>query len=155
MFSPALQGLNSGSSAATVDASLTGCSDAGLGKISFIAGRLQGLVGSVSPGNCTSLAISHVAPPLSGGSVVWAPHAHLAGSGGISFPAGAATIIDLNRGTFLQVSYSGGSVTTGSFANSGESSMTATSTQSDAQLAGKCRSKNGLSVDDFRGTATL
>ena len=155
-FSPALKGLNSGPSTATVSANVSRCFDFSGHKFSIIGGNLQGLVGSASPGNCTSIAIAHVVPALSGGSVTWSQHSNVAASSGVSFPASGATVItNFNGVTFLQVSYSAGSVSGGSFANSGQSSMTVTSKQNDAQLESRCSSRRGVSAVTFDGTATL
>lgn len=154
-FSPALEGESSGSSTATVSATLSSCISSAGGKLKVASGHLEGLIGSVSPANCTSVAIAHVAPPLSAGSVAWAARTRLTASKGVSFPVGGATIVTIGGVTFLQVSYSGGDVTDGSYANSGDTSMTVTSDQNDAQLAAKCSSRKGLTLVNFKGTSTL
>jgi hypothetical protein len=154
-FSPALKGLDGGTSKATVTATLTGCTGVKHRKVSITGGHLKGLVGTVTPDNCTDIAINRSIPPLSGGSVAWAPASIAATSSGISFSAGGASVVTIDGVTYLQVTYSGGSVNSGSFANSGDSEISATTTLNDAQLEDKCTAPNGLSTVDFTGISIL
>jgi hypothetical protein len=153
-FSPALVGLNQGTSEATVTATLSGCTSRHR-KVTATAGHLKGLIGSVSPANCTNIAIDHTPPPLSGGSVTWAPTGAAAASTGIFFPAGSADVVTVNGVTFLQVSYFGGNVSSGSFTDFGGASISGTTTLNDAQLEDECTSSTGLSAVKFSGTAVL
>jgi hypothetical protein len=154
-FSPALTGLDSGSSKANVSGRLSHCTNARHGKVKVTGGKIKGLIGLVSPDNCTNLAINHTPPPLGGGSASWASTSAVATSAGLSFPTGTVDIVTVNQVTYLQVSYTGGSVAEGSFANSGGSSITGTTTENDAQLEDRCTSAKGLSSVGFSGTATL
>lgn len=154
-FNPPLTGLDSGTSEAKVSATLSGCTHATHNKITLTGGHLKGLVGFVSPDNCTDVAINHVLPTLSGGSVAWSPTSEVTPSSGISYPSGVAGVVTINGVTFLQVSYFGGSVSQGSFATSSGSQITATTSQNDAQLEAKCTSKKGLSSVTFTGSAII
>jgi hypothetical protein len=153
-FNPALVGLNQGTSEATVTATLSGCTSKHR-KVTATGGHLKGLIGSVSPANCTNIAIDHTPPPLFGGSVTWAPTGATAASTGISFPTGSANVITVNGVTFLQVSYFGGTVSSGSFINSGGASISGTTSLNDAQLEDECTSSKGLSAVKFAGAAVL
>jgi hypothetical protein len=154
-FDPPLTGLNNGTSEAKVSATLSGCTHATHGKITLTGGHLKGLVGFVSPDNCTDVAINHVLPSLNGGSVAWTPTSEVTASSGISYPSGVAGVVTVNGVTFLQVSYFGGSVSQGSFATSVGSEITVTTSQNDAQLEGKCTSQKGLASVDFTGSAII
>jgi hypothetical protein len=154
-FTPPLTGLNNGTSEAKVSATLSKCTHATHGKITLTGGHLKGLVGFVSPDNCTDVAINHVLPTLSGGSVAWSPTAEVTASSGISYPSGVAGVVTVNGVTFLQVSYFGGSVSQGSFATSVGSEITVTTSQNDAQLEAKCTSQKGLASVNFTGSAVI
>jgi hypothetical protein len=154
-FTPALKGLDTGTSQARLSATLTNCTRAQHDGVTLTGGRLKGLGASISPDNCTNTAINHTPPPLSGGSLSWRPSSVTA-SGAVSFPAGVASIVTNPEGvTFLQVAYAGGTVGTGSFTTATRAALTATSTENDAQLEAKCTSARGLGVVDFSGTATV
>jgi len=155
-FKPPLAGLDGGTSKATVTATLSHCSHARKGAVTLADGKLKGLSSFVTPDNCTNTAISQTPPPLAGGSVAWNASGPVTSSSGISFPSGLATIVTSSTGvTYLQVSYQGGSVGGGSFANIGQVAMTVTSTENDAQLQDKCTSARGLSAVAFSGTAVV
>jgi hypothetical protein len=154
-FAPALTGLEGGTSRATVTASLSDCRNGAHHQLPTTTGHLKGLLGFVSPDNCTNLAINHVVPSLAGGSVTWATTSGARSSQGISFPSGAVAIVTVDGVTFLQVSYTGGSVDIGSIANVGRSALTATTTPNDAQLENECTSEKGLAAVPFTGVTTL
>lgn len=154
-FSPALKGLNGGTSHARMSATLSRCTSTAPGTVRITAGRLGGFVGSVSPANCTSVALDHSPPPLAGGWVRWRPSAKANRSSAMSFPAGVAAIVTVNGVTFLEVSYAGGSVGSGSYANSGGSSLTVTSALDDSQIESRCVGSQGLSAVPFSGTITV
>jgi len=59
----------------------------------------------------------------------------------------------MGKKSFVKISYSGGSVGSGSFANTGGSSTTITTTQDTKQLSSECAS--GLTNVAFKGSATL
>jgi hypothetical protein len=154
-FTPALEGLDTGTSQARLSATLTHCTHAQHGGVTLTKGRLKGLGASITPDNCTNTAITQTPPPLSGGSVAWTPSSVTA-SGSISFPAGVASIVTNPEGvTFLQVAYAGGTVGSGSFTTATRAALTLTSTENDAQLESRCTSARGLGVVDFSGTATV
>jgi hypothetical protein len=153
-FSPALVGENQGTSEATVTATLSGCTSKHH-KVTATAGHLKGLVGSVIPDNCTSIAIDHAPPPLFGGSVTWSPTGAAAPSTGISFPTGSAAVVTVNGVTFLQVTYFDGSVSGGSFFSAEGASISVTTTMNDAQLEDACTSSKGLASVKFAGTVVL
>jgi hypothetical protein len=151
-FSPALKTGSTGTSSATVTASLTGCTNATQGGVTLTTGHLQGLSGSVSPNGCTAVASGPI-PPLSGGSIKWTPTSMVKPSSGGSFPAGTGSVVTSGGTSVVQLHYTGGSIASGSFTNSGGTSVTVTSTQDTTQLLARCT--NGLSSVTFKGTATL
>jgi hypothetical protein len=151
-YSPALTTAGTGSSTAIVSGSLSHCNNANQGGVNLTGGHLQGLKGTVTPNDCSTLA-SGAEPALSGGSVHWTPTAKVVASTGVSFPVGVGSIVMSGGNNFLEFSYAAGSVASGSFPNSGGSSLTVTSTQNTTQLQSKCA--NGLSSIAFKGSATL
>jgi peptidylprolyl isomerase len=77
----------------------------------------------------------------------------VAASGGLSLPGGSGSLISRDNRTFVQLSSFGGSVGRGSFANSGATSITTTSTEDMTQLEAQCR--RGLSHVAFTGTVMM
>ena len=133
----------------TIGATITSSSKKSMPR--FNNGHLSGLTGTWTPNDCVSLT-SGVAPALSGGSVGWTPTSKVAGSTGISLPAGTASTVTNGGKTKVQVSYTGGSVGGGSFTG-GAVSLKVTTMQDEAQISGRCA--NGLSNVAVVGTITL
>lgn len=155
-FNPPLAGLDGGTSKATVTATLSHCTHAKKGAVTLTGGKLKGLRAFVTPNNCTNTAISQTPPALAGGTVAWKASGPVTSSTAISFPSGSATVVTSSTGvTYLQVSYQGGTVGGGSFANSGQAAITVTSTENDAQLQDKCTSARGLAAVAFSGSASV
>jgi hypothetical protein len=153
-FNPPLAGIDSGTSKATITATLSGCRHGAEHKIKVTGGQLKGLIGFVTPDNCTNLAIDNTPPLLAGGTVSWSPKTEVAPSTGISFPDGSAQVVSIDGVTYLDVGYfSGGG--SGSFANAGDSFISVVTTQNDAQLEAKCTSAKGLASVTFRGVTSL
>ena len=150
-FSPPLKTGGAASTTVTVTGLLNRCSNTSQGKVKFNNGHLSALIGTLSVGGCA--ALTSVTPSLSGGTVVWTPPSKVAASSGVSMPAGTGSVVNHAGKSVIQISYSGGSVGSGSFTNSGGSSMLVTSTQDTTQLSTRCIS--GLSNMTFSGTATL
>lgn len=102
--------------------------------------------------SCTPLP-SGTLPDLSGGTIRWAPGPMVAPSVGISLSGGSASTITVGSNQYLQVTYSAGSVASGSFTNASGASLTLTSNQTVAELQSRCSSGN--TVIAFHGTITL
>jgi hypothetical protein len=109
-------------------------------------------VGTVTANDCAALS-SGVAPTLSGGSIMWTPPSKVAGSSNVSMPGGTGSIVTSGAKSAIQISYSSGSVGSGSFSNTGGSSVKVTSTQDTTQISRRCTT--GLTNVAFSGTATL
>ncbi len=90
---------------------------------------------------------------LTGGAIAWNPRPKAAASTGISFTGGSATTTTVNGQLVFQVTYSAGSVTSGSFTGSTGASLTMTSRQSVTQLQSHCES--GKTEIAFTGTLSL
>jgi hypothetical protein len=150
-FNPPLVTGGTASSTVTVTGLLNRCHSASQTNVKFNNGHLSGLVGSVSPNDCASLA--GVAPALSGGTIKWTPPSKVAGSSDVSMPAGTASVNTSGKNSVIAFAYSGGSVGSGSFTNTGGTSMTVTSRQDTTQVSGRCTT--GLHILAFSGTATL
>jgi hypothetical protein len=151
-FDPPLKSGGTATSTVTVTGLLTRCTTTGPGKAKFNNGHLSALAGTFSANDCTALT-SGAAPALSGGSIMWTPPSKVAASDSVSMPAGTGSTVTHGGKTVLQLSYSGGSVGSGSFTNAGSSSMQVTSIQDTTQISGRCT--NGLSNVAFSGTVTL
>ena len=151
-FNPSLVSGGSASSSVTVTGLLNRCTDASQSRVKFNNGHLSALVGTVSQNDCATLT-SGVAPALSGGSIMWTPPSKVAGSSGVSMPAGTGSVVSSGGKSVIQISYSGGSVGSGSFTNTGASSVKVTSTQDTTQLSSRCTT--GLRNVAFSGTATF
>jgi hypothetical protein len=150
-FNPPLTSGGTASTTVTVTGLLDRCSNAKQGNVRFNNGHLSALVGELSANDCG--ALTSVTPALSGGSVVWTPPSKIASSNGVSMPAGAGSVVTHSGKSVIQISYSGGSVGSGSFTNAGASSVRMTSTQDTTQISARCTS--GLTNVAFSGTATL
>lgn len=152
-YQPALTTTGTGSSTVILSGSLSHCNNAKQGGVSLKGGHLQGLKGSVTPDDCSTLA-SGPEPALSGGTVKWTPTSKIIPSGGVSFPVGVGSLVMSGGGNdSLQISYAAGSVASGSFPNTGSSSLTVTSNDDTTQLTTACA--NGISSIAFKGTVTL
>lgn len=150
-FNPPLTIGGTTSTTVTVTGLLNRCSNARQGKVKFNNGHLSSLLGTLSADDCA--ALTSVAPALSGGSIMWTSPSKVAGSSGVSMPVGAGSMVTHDGKSVIQISYSGGSVSSGSFTNTGGSSLQVTSTQDATQLSDRCTT--GLTNVAFSGTATL
>jgi hypothetical protein len=150
-FNPPLTTGGTASTTVTVTGLPNRCSDTKQGNVKFNNGHLSALVGTLSADDCA--ALTSVTPALSGGSVMWTPPSKIAASNGISMPPGAGSVVTHSGKSVIQISYSGGSVGSGSFMNTGASSLRLTSMQDTTQLSARC--KSGLTNVTFSGTATL
>lgn len=90
---------------------------------------------------------------VSGGTITWSPRPKSAPSVGIALSSGAVSMVTVYGEQFLQVTYSAGSVASGSFATASDASMTLTSRQTVAELNSACA--GGASSFAFHGTVTL
>jgi len=151
-FTPPMVSGGTATSTVTVTGLLRGCTSTNQGKVKFNNGHLSALVGTLGQNDCSSLA-SVLAPSLSGGSIMWTPPSKVARSKSVSMPAGTASEVASGGNSVMQISYLGGSVGSGSFANTAGSSLTLASTQDTLQLSERC--VNGLANLAFSGKATL
>ena len=90
---------------------------------------------------------------VSGGTITWSPRPKSAPSVGIALSSGAVSMVTVDGEQFLQVTYSAGSVASGSFATASGAAMTLTSRQTVAELNSACA--GGASSFAFHGTVTL
>jgi len=151
-FKPALVNGGTASSTVTVTGLLNRCTNVRQGKVKFNNGHLSALMGTMTANDCAVLS-SGVAPALSGGSIMWTPPSKVAPSSSISTPAGTGSVVTNGGRSVIQISYSGGSVGSGSFSNTGGLSVKVTSTQDSTQISGRCTT--GLTNVAFSGTVTL
>ena len=105
-----------------------------------------------TPTTCPALP-SGALGDLTGGAIAWNPRHKVAGSAGISFTGGSATTTNVDAKQVFQVTYSGGTVMSGSFTNASGATLTMTSRQSVTQLQSDCES--GKTVIAFTGTLFL
>jgi hypothetical protein len=138
-----------GSTTVTVTANvLKGCTNASQGGVRMKNGHVRSLEGTLASGaTCAGFLAGTSLPALSGGTAMWTPPSRVAGSTGVSFPAGTLS----TSGGNLRIAYSGGTVN-GSFATTA-ATLGGTSNDSAATLSGDCAS--GLSDISFRGSVTL
>lgn len=151
-FMPALMGGGTATSTVTITGLLNRCGNAHHGKAKFNNGHLTDLVGTLSANDCAMLT-SGVAPAVSGGSIKWTPPSKAAESSGVSLPAGTGSVVTRGAKSVIQISYSGGSVASGSFTNTGGVSVKVTSDQDTTQISARCTT--GLTSVAFTGTATV
>jgi hypothetical protein len=150
-FSPPLQTGGTVPSTVTVRASLHKCTDTRAQGAKLTTGHVSGLTGTTTTNDCATL-LSGGVPDLSSGNANWSPTSKIVASSGISLTGGSATVVTGGKKSTVQLSFSGGSVTSGSFA--GESpSVTVSSKQDTTQLNSRC--VNGLSELGFKGSATI
>ena len=90
---------------------------------------------------------------VSGGTITWSPRHKSAPSVGIALTGGAVSTVTIDGEQFLQVTYSAGSVASGSFATASGVSITLTSRQTVAELNSACL--GGASSFAFHGSLTL
>jgi len=151
-FKPALVSGGMVSATVTVTGLLNRCTSLRQGKVKFNNGHLSALMGTVAANDCAVVS-SGVAPALSGGSIMWTPPSKVAPSSSISTPPGTGSVVTSGGKSVIQISYSGGSVASGSFSNTGGLSVKVTSTQDSTQISGRCTT--GLTNVAFSGTVTL
>ena len=116
-FYPPLVRGGTANSTVTVTGLLSRCSTKSQGHVKLNNGHLAALVGTISSNDCTALP-SILAPPLSGGSVVWTPPSNVMESSDVSMPTGTTNVAASGRKSVLQISYVGGVIGSGSFSSS-------------------------------------
>ena len=90
---------------------------------------------------------------VSGGTVSWSPRSKVAPSDGISLTGGTVSEVTFDGKQYLEISYTGGSVASGSFAGTSGVSLTVWSNQTVSELTEAC--SHGSHSISFHGTLTL
>jgi hypothetical protein len=91
---------------------------------------------------------------VSGGAIKWSPTPRVTASTGVSLTGGSVSQVTAGSDTFLRIAYSGESVASGSFANTGGGRLTVTSIYDMAGLSAPCAG-GPLTAIAFRGSITL
>jgi hypothetical protein len=90
-------------------------------------------------GLCSLLTAGPV-PDVSGGTIKWAPRHHVASSTGVALTGGSASTVTIGSDTYLQITYTDGSVAGGSFMNASGAGLTVRSRATVTELTADCAS---------------
>jgi hypothetical protein len=92
-------------------------------------------------------------PDLAGGTIAWSPRPKSAPSVGIAVTGGSVSTVTIDGKQYLQITYTAGSVASGSFMTSSGVSLSLTSNQTLAELGSAC--VDGAHSIGVHGTLTL
>jgi hypothetical protein len=90
---------------------------------------------------------------VSGGTIAWSPRSKVASSVGVALTGGTVSEVTVAGKQYLEISYTGGNVASGSFAGSSGVTLTVWSNQTVSALNSKCA--HGSHSIEFHGTLTL
>jgi hypothetical protein len=91
---------------------------------------------------------------LAGGTIKWSPDHKIAASTGVALAGGSVSVITVDGKSYLQITYTGGSVAGGSFTNASGASFTAISRQTTTRLSEECANGHSDHIE-IDGTLTL
>ncbi len=128
------------------------CSNQGGTKLR--SGHLSHLESTATTTGICSLLSGGTLPDVSNGTIRWSPKPKVAASTGVALTGGTVSTVTKGSDTFLQVTYSDGSVAGGSFTNASGASLTATSRKTVAQLTADC-AKGPVNTLALAGSLTL
>jgi hypothetical protein len=100
---------------------------------------------------CTRLGIL---PDLSGGTIAWSPRPKVAASVGVALTGGSVSTVTVGDKQYLEITYAGGSVASGSFAGASGVTLTVRSNAPASAITAKCASGGSFTIT-FHGTLTL